>query len=52
MALLVAGPTDAQIAVRLFLSVNAVRSHLDRTRDKPVRRAARALGRIQLIARD
>ena len=32
--LLARGATDAQIAERLFLSVNTVRSHLDRIRDK------------------
>ena len=34
MALLAGGATDAQIAGRLFLSVNTVRSHLERIRDK------------------
>ena len=34
VALLAGGATDAQIARRLFLSVNTVRSHLDRIRDK------------------
>jgi len=34
LALLASGATDAQIAERLFLSVNTVRSHLDRIRDK------------------
>jgi predicted ATPase/class 3 adenylate cyclase/DNA-binding CsgD family transcriptional regulator len=34
VALLAGGATDAQIAERLFLSVNTVRSHLDRIRDK------------------
>lgn len=34
VALLAAGATDAQIAERLFLSINTVRSHLDRIRDK------------------
>jgi DNA-binding CsgD family transcriptional regulator len=34
VALLARGATDAQIAQRLFLSVNTVRSHLDRIRDK------------------
>jgi DNA-binding CsgD family transcriptional regulator len=34
VALLAAGATDAQIAKQLFLSVNTVRSHLDRIRDK------------------
>ena len=33
MALL-GGASDAQIAQQLFLSVNTVRSHLDRIRDK------------------
>jgi predicted ATPase/DNA-binding CsgD family transcriptional regulator len=34
VALLAGGATDAQIAERLFLSVNTVRSHLERIRDK------------------
>ena len=34
VALVAGGATDAQIAARLFLSVNTVRSHLDRIRDK------------------
>jgi predicted ATPase/class 3 adenylate cyclase/DNA-binding CsgD family transcriptional regulator len=34
VALLAGGATDAQIARRLFLSVNTVRSHLERIRDK------------------
>jgi DNA-binding CsgD family transcriptional regulator/tetratricopeptide (TPR) repeat protein/transcriptional regulator with XRE-family HTH domain len=34
LALLVDGATDAQIAARLFLSVNTIRSHLERIRDK------------------
>jgi predicted ATPase/class 3 adenylate cyclase/DNA-binding CsgD family transcriptional regulator len=34
VALLAAGATDAQIAERLFLSINTVRSHLERIRDK------------------
>jgi predicted ATPase/class 3 adenylate cyclase/DNA-binding CsgD family transcriptional regulator len=34
VALLAGGATDAQIAERLFLSVNTVRTHLDRIRDK------------------
>jgi predicted ATPase/class 3 adenylate cyclase/DNA-binding CsgD family transcriptional regulator/Flp pilus assembly protein TadD len=34
LALLAGGATDAQIAESLFLSVNTVRSHLDRIRDK------------------
>ena len=35
MALLAGGATDAQIAERLFLSINTVRSHLDRIRTRP-----------------
>jgi DNA-binding CsgD family transcriptional regulator len=34
VALLAGGATDAQIAERLFLSTNTVRSHLERIRDK------------------
>ena len=34
VALLAGGATDAQIAERLFVSVNTVRSHLERIRDK------------------
>jgi len=34
VAMLAGGATDAQIAGQLFLSVNTVRSHLDRIRDK------------------
>ena len=34
VALLAGGATDAQIAERLFLSINTVRSHLERIRDK------------------
>ncbi len=34
VALLAGGATDAQIAARLFLSVNTVRSHLERIREK------------------
>ena len=34
LALLAGGATDAQIAARLFLSVNTVRSYLERIRDK------------------
>jgi predicted ATPase/DNA-binding CsgD family transcriptional regulator len=34
VALLAGGATDSQIAERLFLSVNTVRSHLERIRDK------------------
>jgi predicted ATPase/DNA-binding CsgD family transcriptional regulator len=34
VALLAGGATDAQIADRLYLSVNSVRSHLERIRDK------------------
>ncbi len=34
VAMLAGGATDAQVAERLFLSVNTVRSHLERIRDK------------------
>ena len=34
VGLLAGGATDAQIAERLFLSINTVRSHLERIRDK------------------
>jgi DNA-binding CsgD family transcriptional regulator len=34
VALLAGGATDAQIAGHLYLSVNTVRSHLERIRDK------------------
>ncbi len=40
MALLAGEATDAQIAGRLFPSVNTVRSHLERIRDKTGARRA------------
>ena len=45
LALLAGGATDAQIAARLFLSVNTVRSHLDRIRDKTGARRRAELAR-------
>lgn len=50
MALLAAGATDAQIAVRLFLSVNTVRSHLERIRDKTGARRRPELVRYAIAA--
>jgi len=50
VALLAAGATDAQIAERLFLSVNTVRSHLDRIRDKTGARRRTDLVRYALQA--
>ena len=50
VALLVGGATDAQIAQRLFLSVNTVRSHLERIRDKTGARRRTELVRYALQA--
>ncbi|HJY67970.1 MAG TPA: helix-turn-helix transcriptional regulator, partial [Streptosporangiaceae bacterium] len=50
VALLAGGATDAQIAGRLFLSVNTVRSHLDRIRDKTGARRRPDLVRYALQA--
>jgi DNA-binding CsgD family transcriptional regulator len=45
LGLLAAGATDAQIADTLFLSVNTVRSHFDRIRDKTGARRRSELAR-------
>jgi DNA-binding CsgD family transcriptional regulator len=50
VALLAGGATDAQIAERLFLSVNTVRSHLERIRDKTGARRRPELVRYALEA--
>jgi DNA-binding CsgD family transcriptional regulator len=50
VALLAGGATDAQIAERLFLSVNTVRSHLERIRDKTGARRRPDLVRYALQA--
>jgi len=50
VALLAGGATDAQIAGRLFLSVNTVRSHLERIRDKTGARRRADLVRYALQA--
>jgi non-specific serine/threonine protein kinase len=50
VALLAGGATDAQIAGRLFLSVNTVRSHLDRIRDKTGARRRTELVRYAIQA--
>jgi predicted ATPase/DNA-binding CsgD family transcriptional regulator len=50
MALLAAGATDSQIAERLFLSVNTVRSHLERIRDKTGARRRAELVRYAIQA--
>ena len=50
MALLAGGATDAQIAERLFLSTNTVRSHLERIRDKTGARRRAELVRYALQA--
>jgi DNA-binding CsgD family transcriptional regulator len=50
VALLAGGATDGQIAERLFLSVNTVRSHLDRIRDKTGARRRTELARYAIAA--
>ncbi len=50
VALLAGGATDAQIAGRLFLSVNTVRSHLERIRDKTGARRRTELVRYAIQA--
>jgi predicted ATPase/class 3 adenylate cyclase/DNA-binding CsgD family transcriptional regulator/tetratricopeptide (TPR) repeat protein len=48
VALLAGGASDAQIAGRLFLSVNTVRSHLERIRDKTGARRRADLARYAI----
>ncbi len=50
MALLAGGATDAQIAGHLHLSVNTVRSHLERIRDKTGARRRTDLARYAIQA--
>jgi predicted ATPase/class 3 adenylate cyclase/DNA-binding CsgD family transcriptional regulator len=50
VALLAGGATDAQIAEQLFLSVNTVRSHLERIRDKTGARRRAELVRYAIQA--
>jgi predicted ATPase/class 3 adenylate cyclase/DNA-binding CsgD family transcriptional regulator len=50
VALVAGGATDAQIAERLFLSVNTVRSHLERIRDKTGARRRTELVRYAIQA--
>jgi predicted ATPase/class 3 adenylate cyclase/DNA-binding CsgD family transcriptional regulator len=50
VALLAGGASDAQIAERLFLSVNTVRSHLERIRDKTGARRRTDLARYAIQA--
>jgi DNA-binding CsgD family transcriptional regulator len=50
VALLAGGASDAQIAGRLFLSANTVRSHLERTRDKTGARRRAELVRYAIQA--
>jgi DNA-binding CsgD family transcriptional regulator len=45
------GHTDAQIATQLYLSINTVRSHLDRIRDKTGCRRRADLTRLALQTR-
>ena len=46
VGLVAEGATDAQIAERLYLSVNTVRSHLERVRDKTGPRRRVELARL------
>jgi predicted ATPase/class 3 adenylate cyclase/DNA-binding CsgD family transcriptional regulator/tetratricopeptide (TPR) repeat protein len=50
VALLAGGATDAQIAGQLYLSVNTVRSHLERIRDKTGARRRTELARYAIQA--
>jgi DNA-binding CsgD family transcriptional regulator len=50
LAVLAGGATDAQIAQQLFLSVNTVRSHLERIRDKTGARRRTELARYAIEA--
>ena len=50
VTLIAQGRTDAQIAAQLYFSVRAVRSHLDRIRDKTGRRRRADLTRLALSA--
>src|SRR5207244_12125195 len=50
VALLAGGATDAQIAGQLVLSVNTVRSHLERIRDKTGARRRTDLARYAIQA--
>jgi DNA-binding CsgD family transcriptional regulator len=50
VALVARGRTDAQIAAELYLSVNTVRSHLDRVQDKTGCRRRADLTRLALQA--
>ena len=50
VALVAGGATDAQIAEELFLSINTVRSHLERIRDKTGARRRAELARYAMEA--
>jgi DNA-binding CsgD family transcriptional regulator len=50
VTLVARGRTDAQVAAELYLSVNTVRSHLDRIRDKTGCRRRADLTRLALQA--